>query len=308
MDVALAQNQVLLASDFDLVAVFGVEEHAVTGLHTADVWADGDDLGPHQALRKLRGGRDQDAAPRLAFAVAPRNLHEQAIGLHLDGLFGVLVDHNPKVASVAVTIERVTLKTSDGLALEGELAIPDEPWCAAVLAHPHPQYGGSMRSIVISALFTALPENGVAALRFNFRGVEGSDGQFEDGRGERHDIVAAIDVLHPITEGLPFVLAGWSFGADTSLSVDDERASAWFAVAPPLRRGGDYAAAADPRPKLVAVPEHDQFRSPSSAKPILSSWTHTHVEVIKGADHFLVGRTDKAVELFLSFAKTLSPA
>ncbi|MBV9410042.1 MAG: alpha/beta hydrolase, partial [Acidimicrobiia bacterium] len=170
-------------------------------------------------------------------------------------------------------IERVTLKTSDGLALEGELAVPDEPWCAAVLAHPHPQYGGSMRSIVISALFSALPDNGVAALRFNFRGVEGSDGQFEDGRGERNDIVAAVDVLHPITEGLPFVLAGWSFGADTSLSVVDERASAWFAVAPPLRRDGDYPAAADARPKLVAVPEHDQFRSPSSAKPILSSWT-----------------------------------
>jgi uncharacterized protein len=213
-----------------------------------------------------------------------------------------------KVASAGVGIERVTLKTADGLALEGELAVPDEPWCAAVLAHPHPQFGGNMRSIVISALFAALPENGVAALRFNFRGVEGSDGQFENGRGERHDIVAAIDVLHPITEGLPLVLAGWSFGADTSLAVIDERITGWFAVAPPLRRGSEYPAATDPRPKLVAVPEHDQFRSPSSAKPILSAWTNTDVEVVKGADHFLVGRTDRAVELFLSFAKPLSQA
>ena len=69
---------------------------------------------------------------------------------------------------------------------------------------------------------------------------------------------------------------------------------------------GDYEAATDPRPKLVAVPEHDQFRSPSSAKPILSSWTNTEVTVVKGADHFLVGRTDKAAELFVSFAQTLS--
>jgi hypothetical protein len=205
-----------------------------------------------------------------------------------------------------VALERIALKTSDGLALEGELAIPDEPWGAAVLAHPHPQYGGSMRSIVIGALFSALPESGVAALRFNFRGVEGSEGSFDDGRGERHDIVAALDVIHPITEGLPLVLAGWSFGADTSLSVVDERITAWFAVAPPLRREGDYPAATDPRPKLVAVPEHDQFRSPSSARPILSKWTNTEVEVVKGADHFLVGRTDKAVALFLSFAKPLS--
>ena len=207
-----------------------------------------------------------------------------------------------------MALERVTLKTSDGLVLEGELAVPEEPWCAAVLAHPHPQYGGSMRSIVIGALFAALPDNGIAALRFNFRGVEGSEGEFDDGRGERHDIVAALDVLHPITEGLPLLLAGWSFGADTSLDVVDERLAAWFAVAPPLRHGGDYEAATDPRPKFVAVPEHDQFRSPSAANPILSSWTNTEVEIVKGADHFLVGRTDKAVELFLSFAKPLSPA
>ena len=205
-----------------------------------------------------------------------------------------------------MALERVTLKTSDGLSLEGELAVPDEPWCAAVLAHPHPQYGGSMRSIVIGALFAALPDNGIAALRFNFRGVEGSEGEFDDGRGERRDIVAALDMLHPITEGLPLVLAGWSFGADTSLDVVDERLTAWFAVAPPLRHGGDYEAATDPRPKFVAVPEHDQFRSPSAAKPILSSWTNTDVEIVKGADHFLVGRTDKAIGLFLAFAKSLS--
>jgi hypothetical protein len=164
-----------------------------------------------------------------------------------------------------------------------------------------------MRSIVIGALFAALPANGIAALRFNFRGVEGSEGSFDDGRGERHDIVAALDLLHPITEGMPVILAGWSFGADTALSVVDDRVTAWFAVAPPLRRGGDYGAASDPRPKFVAVPEHDQFRSPSSAKPILSSWMNTSIEVVKGADHFLVGRTDKAAELFLEFARTLSP-
>jgi uncharacterized protein len=205
-----------------------------------------------------------------------------------------------------VSIERVTLKTSDGLALEGELAVPDEPTAAAVLAHPHPQFGGSMRSIVIGALFAALPPAGVACLRFNFRGVEGSEGVFDDGRGERLDVVAALDVLHPITEGLPLVLAGWSFGADTSLDVVDERVEGWFAVAPPLRRNGDYAAANDGRPKLVAVPEHDQFRSPESARPILRSWVNTEVEVVKGADHFLVGRTDKAVQLCLGFLGGLS--
>src|SRR5205807_6967937 len=108
-----------------------------------------------------------------------------------------------------VATEPIRLKTADGLVLEGELAVPDEPWAAAVLAHPHPQFGGNMRSIVIGALFAALPSAGVAALRFNFRGVESSGGSFDDGRSERLDVVAAVDLLHPITEGLPLLLAGW---------------------------------------------------------------------------------------------------
>ena len=132
-------------------------------------------------------------------------------------------------------IEPVTLSTADGLVLEGELSLPAGAWSAAVLAHPHPEFGGSMRSIVTAAMFGALPEAGVACLRFNFRGVGRSEGTHGGGRDERADLVAAIDVLAPITEGLPVVLAGWSFGADTSLAVGDERLDGWLAVAPPLR-------------------------------------------------------------------------
>jgi alpha/beta superfamily hydrolase len=165
-----------------------------------------------------------------------------------------------------------------------------------------------MRSIVIGALFKALPDAGVATLRFNFRGVEGSEGSYDDGRGERDDVVAAVDVLYEIAEGLPLVLAGWSFGADTSLNVVDERAAGWFAVAPPLRRPDDVAAAPDPRPKLVAVPEHDQFRPPDSAEPIVARWTNARMEIVKGADHYLVGRTERAAQLALDFLKELTPA
>jgi len=207
-----------------------------------------------------------------------------------------------------MAIEPVKLTTVDGLTLEGELTVPDDAWAAAVLAHPHPQYGGTMRSIVIGALFQALPEAGVAALRFNFRGVQGSEGSYDGGRGERNDVVAAVDVLYEIVEGLPLVLAGWSFGADTSLNVVDERAAGWFAVAPPLRRPEHLAAAQDPRPKLVAVPEHDQFRPPESAEPIVVRWANARMEVVKGADHYLVGRTDRAAQLALDFMKELTQA
>ena len=202
-----------------------------------------------------------------------------------------------------MAIEPVQLHTADGLTLEGELQVPDGARAAAVLAHPHPLHGGNMRSIVIGALFAGLPAAGMAALRFNFRGVGASEGTHDEGRGERLDVVAALDALAEIAgaPGLPLVLAGWSFGADTSLAVDDERHAGWFAVAPPLRHTGDVAAASDPRPTLLAVPERDQFRSPESAREVVASWTNTRIHVVPGADHFLVGRTDRVVELAVEF-------
>jgi alpha/beta superfamily hydrolase len=203
--------------------------------------------------------------------------------------------------------EPLVLKTSDGLALQAELRVPDEPWAAAVLAHPHPQHGGNMRSIVPGALFDALPPAGVAALRFNFRGVGGSEGSFGEGAAERLDVVAAIDELAGITEGLPLLVAGWSFGADTSLAVGDERISGWFCAAPPLRFGKveDMVARYDERPKLLAVPQYDQYRPPDSAREVVADWVNTRVEVVPGADHFFVGRIERVPPLALDFLRSL---
>ena len=205
-------------------------------------------------------------------------------------------------------IEPVTLSSADGLALEGELSVPEQAWSAAVLAHPHPEFGGSMRSIVTAAMFGALPAAGVACLRFNFRGVGRSEGTHGGGQDERADLVAAIDVLAPITEGLPLVLAGWSFGADTALTVADERLAGWIAVAPPLRAAAvpDMVAAADRRPKLVVAPEHDQFRPPESARPLIEAWTSTQLEIVPGGDHYLVGRADQLMALSVAWLRALS--
>jgi alpha/beta superfamily hydrolase len=204
-------------------------------------------------------------------------------------------------------IEPVTLSSADGLALEGELSVPEQAWSAAVLAHPHPEFGGSMRSIVTAAMFDALPAAGVACLRFNFRGVGRSEGTHGGGRDERADLVAAIDVLSPITEGLPLVLAGWSFGADTALTVGDERLAGWIAVAPPLRAAAvaDMVAPADPRPKLVVVPEHDQFRPPESARPVIEEWASTRLEIVPAGDHYLVGRADQLMAVSLAWLEQL---
>ena len=93
-----------------------------------------------------------------------------------------------------VALQSLTLATSDGVSLEAERAVPDGTSRATVvLCHPHPQYGGTMRSIVIGALFDALPDAGFTVLRFNFRGVERSTGAHDEGRAELLDVQAAVD-------------------------------------------------------------------------------------------------------------------
>jgi uncharacterized protein len=197
-------------------------------------------------------------------------------------------------------IESMRLQTSAGLGLDAELAVPDGPVRAGmVLCHPHPQYGGSMRTTVVEALFRALPGLGVTCLRFDFRGVGASDGQHDDGDAERRDVAAAVAGLDErLGAALPLVLAGWSFGGDMALSVAPERIAAWYAIAPPLRYAHDLdVVARDPRPVLLALAEHDEVRSPAEVQAQVAGWTAARVEVLPGASHFFGGGTGRLVEL-----------
>jgi alpha/beta superfamily hydrolase len=194
----------------------------------------------------------------------------------------------------------VNLTTADGLTLEAEWNAPPQARSLAVLCHPHPQYGGNMRSIVISALFDALPRSGVACLRFNFRGVEGSEGTYGEGVTEPMDVVAAVDAAADALPVVPLTLAGWSFGADMALTVDDARIAQWIGIAPPLRfrAAADYEpVAGDARSKLLILAAHDEFRAPPDVEHDVEHWTNTRVEIVSGASHFFVGRTDRVVEL-----------
>jgi alpha/beta superfamily hydrolase len=91
--------------------------------------------------------------------------------------------------------ESLVLTTTDGIRLEAQIDVPDGVHGAVVLCHPHPLYGGSMHDGVPDALFRALPARGIAAIRFNFRGVGASTGTHDKGDAERHDVAAAIDAL-----------------------------------------------------------------------------------------------------------------
>jgi alpha/beta superfamily hydrolase len=204
------------------------------------------------------------------------------------------------------------IRTEDGLTLEAEFAAPPAgvtPWLACVLCHPHPQHGGSMRSIIISSLFEALPAAGVACVRFNYRGVGESEGSYGDGIGEQVDARAAIDTLLRSWEGHipPLAVVGWSFGADVTMALADPRAAALVAIAPPLRTPDRVTGLViDPRPKLVLIAANDEVIDNTPARTLAPTWPNTTVEEIPGASHYFVGRTDRVISQVLEFLKNVA--
>jgi len=192
-----------------------------------------------------------------------------------------------------------TIDTADGVALAAEWHVPDHAVGAAVLAHPHPLMGGDMHTPVPDSLFRSLPGRGIAVVRFDFRGAGRSGGTHGGGAAESADVAAATEVLARLAPGVPLWLVGWSFGADVCLQVLHRAVAGWVCVAPPLASvpADDLVAAHDPRPKLLLVPEHDQYRDPSSAQDLVADWDATTVEVVPGTDHFLAGRLALVVDL-----------
>ena len=161
-----------------------------------------------------------------------------------------------------------------------DLVVPPAAPLAVVVLHPHPDYGGDRFNPVADALYRACVDAGWAAVRFDF-----SSSAPEVATDEVH---AAIGLL---PADVPVALAGYSFGAAIGTQVCSPAVVGWALVAPPLTMltVDTAACAADPRPKLVLVPAHDQFCPPDDAVAATSGWEATTVEEVPGADHFLVG-------------------
>jgi len=122
--------------------------------------------------------------------------------------------------------------------LEAEIDSADATASAiAVVCHPHPLQQGTMQNKVVTTIARAFAQLGAHALRFNFRGVGGSEGRYADGVGERADALAAIAWSRNRWPRLDVYLGGFSFGAAIALGVAAEaRASGLVTIAPPLDR------------------------------------------------------------------------
>jgi alpha/beta superfamily hydrolase len=190
--------------------------------------------------------------------------------------------------------------------LRAEFSGPETPVGVVVLCHPHPLHGGNMYAGIVDHLFRELPQSDIAVLRFNFRGVSGSDGRHDNGIREQFDVLAAVDEAGDRVPDRPLVLAGWSFGGDMALVCPHPAITSWCAIAPPLRLvdPATMAAATDTRPCHLLVPEFDQFAPPPLVAERTVGWSNAHRHTLQRADHFLGGAeqpiTEFVVGLFSS--------
>ena len=105
--------------------------------------------------------------------------------------------------------EKLTVAGGAG-AIEAARDAAPEARGVAVIAHPHPLFGGTMDNKVVQTLARAFVAQGWTAVRFNFRGVGRSEGVHDEGRGELDDLLAVVQALAPAGQ---LCLAGFSFGA-----------------------------------------------------------------------------------------------
>jgi hypothetical protein len=165
---------------------------------------------------------------------------------------------------------------------------------AAVVVHPHPDMGGDRFNHVVDAIYRALPPAGLSVARFDLSS--------SDPEQAHADTLLAIDMV-----GVPRVaMVGYSFGADVALGVVNDRIAGWFGVAPPLHYGGFEAIAADPRPKVLLVPELDQFSPPARVRELTSEWSNARVTSLSDADHFLNGHSRPVAEAVCSWVAGLA--
>lgn len=124
----------------------------------------------------------------------------------------------------------------------------------AVIAHPHPLFGGTMDNKVVTTLAKAFADAGIAAFRFNFRGIGATAGVHDEGRGEADDMVRVIEHARGELPGLPLYLAGFSFGGAVTVRASERVEFALaILVAPGFRRIHAHGMGEAPDPADAAL-------------------------------------------------------
>ncbi len=186
---------------------------------------------------------------------------------------------------------------ADGLLLEGLLQ--RQPGSdVAVITHPHSLYGGEMHNPVVETITRAFAAKGYSSLRFNFRGVGGSEGVFDNGCGEGRDVLAAIQYI--FDAGMKNIhLAGYSFGARVLAGINPpEYVISQIYVAPPVTFMDFSPVAKVKGLQAVITGENDEIAPPDEISKYLDKWNPTaQMHRITNCDHFYSNAMDKLAEI-----------
>ena len=181
--------------------------------------------------------------------------------------------------------------------LEALLDLPaGAPRAVAVFGHPHPQHGGTLHTKAVYQAAKAMTRIDVASLRFNFRGVGRSAGEFDNGVGEQDDFRAAVTFAAARFPGIPIWAAGMSFGAWVAMTTgaDDPRVSLLFGIAPPVDRYDFERLVTCTLPKFIVHGESDELVSIKDVRLFYARLPEPReLVVIEDADHLFAGKTSQ---------------
>ncbi len=164
----------------------------------------------------------------------------------------------------------------------------------ALILHPHPQHGGTMNNKVVYAMYQNFVERGFSVLRFNFRGVGRSQGEFDNGQGELSDAASALDWMQGHNPNARECwIGGFSFGAWISMQLMMRRPeiAGFISVAPPANRNDFTFLAPCPASGLIVHGSSDEVVPVGSVDKLaakLSSQKNIKIDyrVVKGCNHF----------------------
>jgi len=198
--------------------------------------------------------------------------------------------------------------------IEALLEEPEDrpPNAAALVCHPHPSHGGTMHNKVVYRIARAMRRAGAVVLRFNYRGVNRSEGKYDDGVGEKEDARAALGVLRARYPELAFSLAGFSFGSRIILKLGCETAGAsrLIAVGFPASYQDSSELGRCEVPRTFILSTHDEFCAVDTMEAYFARLTGPKELIwIEARDHFFTGALDEFEEaVFRSCGAGLRPA
>jgi len=166
---------------------------------------------------------------------------------------------------------------------------------AALVCHPHPQGGGTMHNKVVYRVARGLRQAGCVVLRFNFRGVNLSEGEYAEGIGETEDARVALEELQRRYAGLPMLAAGFSFGSRVVLRLTSEepRIGRVIAVGFPTRIAEREFVYQVRAPKFFVHSTQDEFGPQSQLSEFFESLPEPkQLDWVEAEDHFFKGSLD----------------